>query len=276
MAAPPRGEALRRLDAWLRLGGARFPLLRLEADGADAGACVRAVSDAPADTELLAVPRALLISSDEARAGSRVCAAVAAAGVVLSAPRNCDLAIFILEDGALRPGAASRHRAYYDALPRAFPGSPSFWSAAELAALLTGSPMVSLVAQRSAAWRADYDAIAAVAPEWPAVATPDEWAWARAVVASRNFAMADGKTVVDALVPLAGACAGALACARGRRGGGVGRRGVGRRAQPALPAGVRQCERARNPPPRASVRGSSVTPPSASPPTHRTAPPQTC
>ena len=67
--------------------------------------------------------------------------------------------------------------------------------------------MLGLVDARRAAWKADYDAIAAVVPEWRALATPDAWAWARAIVASRNFAIkVDGVRVTDVLVPLAGAC----------------------------------------------------------------------
>jgi histone-lysine N-methyltransferase SETD3 len=78
---------------------------------------------------------------------------------------------------------------------------PIFWSRAELE-WLRGSYVAQQVTDRIANIRADYDAIVRVAPEFGDF-TFDEFAWARMMVASRNFGIVIDGVRTDALVPYA-------------------------------------------------------------------------
>jgi hypothetical protein len=206
----PDAAAFRRFEAWLRARRTcAFPHLALRryARGppGDDWRGVHARRDVPAQTELLRVGREYLITAEMGRAcpvGAKVQAALDAGTIALSAQRHAFLAVYLLWDAAVH-GEQSFHAPYYALLPRALPGSPMEWTDADLA-LLQGSHVATVVAERRAAYAADYDAVCAAAPEFARLAGGlGRWVWARLMVASRNFSVVlDGRRT-DALVPLA-------------------------------------------------------------------------
>ena len=237
--ATTRDEEAQRiaaLEAWLRSGGATFPQLHVSVPGGEGGGerGVYSQADVPGGTELLTIPRSLLMTVADAREtapiGPKLAAATsrrrvegAAPRLRLSAEKHCFLAAALLWERAR--GAASRFHPYIATLPATFPGSPLFWAPKEREALLAGSHMLAQVLERRAQLLADYEAIVGVAPELADVGTPEDWEWARCAVASRNFAISvdEGGGVggdgghTDALVPLAGtSAAGARCCCRDR------------------------------------------------------------
>lgn len=221
------GDSLARFAAWFTAArGSSCALLRLQQNGGDDDddRGVTAAQDIAQDVELLRVPRSLLITVEMGRAtppGKAVAAALQAGRITLSGTRHCFLAVFLLWEGAhrvargLRGGddapstgdggdasAPSFFAPYYAVLPRGLPGSPLFWGQCDLARL-AGSHLAVQVAERRAAIAADWAAIAAAAPALAARATEADFVWARAVVASRNFALVLDGSRTDALVPFA-------------------------------------------------------------------------
>ena len=199
LASDDRTQALAELERWISDEGATS-LLRLRATGDGGGGVVARCSITP-ETEILSVPHELLMTAEMGRA-CPIGATVASSGLHLSNERQTFIALLLLTERALGP--ASRFHSYIAALPRALPHIPVFWRDEELA-LLAGSGMLQQVADRRAAVRADYDAIVSIAPELRMIASPEEWAWARAIVTSRNFSvvLAPGTRHTECLVPLA-------------------------------------------------------------------------
>ena len=77
---------------------------------------------------------------------------------------------------------------------------PLFWTEEELA-VLKGSHLLVQIADRAEAIREDYESIVGIAPEFAAIATLEEFQWARMIVCSRNFGLLVNGHRTSALVP---------------------------------------------------------------------------
>ena len=131
-----------------------------------------------------------------------LCVRLAAAGVdrELSAAKHCYLAVFLL--AARAEGAASYYAPYVDMLPERLSGTPLFWDSSELS-WLAGSHVLEQVAERQRNMRNDYELINAVVDGFGDEHDFEDFAWARAMVASRNFGIVVDGVRTDALVPYA-------------------------------------------------------------------------
>ena len=67
--------------------------------------------------------------------------------------------------------------------------------------LLTGSHLLSQIADRRSAIREDYNSICSVCPDFPQIASLRDFEWARMIVCSRNFGLLIDGTRTSALVP---------------------------------------------------------------------------
>lgn len=107
--------------------------------------------------------------------------------------------VFMLLD---RKNPSSFFAPYYDILPPTLNNMPIFWTASELRGL-EGSYLLEQIDERNAAIAADYSAICKVVPQFPLVATLEEFKWARMCVCSRNFGLIVNGVRTAALVPYA-------------------------------------------------------------------------
>lgn len=119
--------------------------------------------------------------------------------IELDAPKHIFLMVFMLLD---RKDPSSFFAPYYDILPPTLNNMPIFWTEDELKCL-EGSYLLDQIDERNAAISADYSAICKVVPQFPVVATLDEFKWARMCVCSRNFGLIVNGVRTAALVPYA-------------------------------------------------------------------------
>jgi histone-lysine N-methyltransferase SETD3 len=122
---------------------------------------------------------------------------ISLANLDLDAPKHVYLMLFLLQD---RKNPDSFFKPYYDILPPKLSNMPIFWSKQELA-YLQGSYLLRQIEERRAAIVTDYEMICAVAPSITAVATLEEFMWARMCVCSRNFGLVINGVRTSALVP---------------------------------------------------------------------------
>jgi protein-histidine N-methyltransferase len=119
--------------------------------------------------------------------------------IELDAPKHIFLMVFMLLD---RKNPSSFFTPYYDILPPTLNNMPIFWTASELRGL-EGSYLLEQIEERNTAIAADYSAICKVVPQFPLVATLEEFKWARMCVCSRNFGLIVNGIRTAALVPYA-------------------------------------------------------------------------
>ena len=161
---------------------------------------VHAKADIPPGRDIMAIGSKFLITVEMGQStaiGQAVQHATPA--LALSTAKHCYIAIFVLVD---RRNPGSFFQPYYRILPSTYPNMPLFWSDEELS-WLEGSPVQRQVIDRRASIAADYEAICRAAPSFREIASPQEFMWARVVVASRNFGISMYGRKTDALVPLA-------------------------------------------------------------------------
>lgn len=194
--------ATERMVDWAQAGGARFDAfeIRTSPAGYRTGWARRAIA---AGDQVIYVPRDLVFDLERAH-GAPVGQAVAAAGLALASERTV-LALALLAE---RRDPTSRWQPYLAALPR-LPAHPLFHDAAELAPLAGSAALDDLHARRSAI-TADHQALAALAGPGDGAAVPAialaELAWARAICASRTFAVTIDGIASAALIPIADCC----------------------------------------------------------------------
>lgn len=180
---------------WLTREGAELSSLTLACDP-DRDRHVRAARDVAAGEIVLRVPRRLLITREVART-SDIGAEIAASGGPLRSQHNV-MAAFLLQEER-RPG--SRFAPYLASLPAAFPTSPLFFSAADLA-LLRGSFTARLIEERKATLARDHRAVCKRAPSL-APLSQGTFLRARLAVVTRVFGITVGGEATSALVPMA-------------------------------------------------------------------------
>jgi len=117
----------------------------------------------------------------------------------LDAPKHIFLMIYLLWDRKVL-GEESFFHPYYEILPRTLKNMPIFWTREELAEL-EGSYLLAQIADRNEAILEDYESILSVAPEFKAIASLQEFKWARMCVCSRNFGLQMDGHRTSALVP---------------------------------------------------------------------------
>ncbi|GMI41712.1 hypothetical protein TrCOL_g4538 [Triparma columacea] len=157
---------------------------------------VHAKTDIPAGNTCVVVPRSCLITVEMGRA-TPLGQTISLANLDLDAPKHVYLMLFLLQD---RKNPDSFFKPYYDILPPKLSNMPIFWSKQELA-YLQGSYLLRQIEERRAAIVTDYEMICAVAPSITAVATLEEFMWARMCVCSRNFGLVINGVRTSALVP---------------------------------------------------------------------------
>jgi histone-lysine N-methyltransferase SETD3 len=115
----------------------------------------------------------------------------------LDAPKHVYLMIYILQD-RLNPN--SFFKPYYDILPKTFSNMPIFWREEELQ-YLQGSYLLTQIAERIEAIEEDYRTICTVCPQLRAIASLEDFKWARMCVCSRNFGLQINGNRTSAMVP---------------------------------------------------------------------------
>jgi histone-lysine N-methyltransferase SETD3 len=115
----------------------------------------------------------------------------------LDAPKHVYLMLYMLQD-RLNPN--SFFKPYYDILPQTFSNMPIFWREDELQHL-QGSYILTQIAERIEAIEDDYRAICDVCPQLRAIATLEDFKWARMCVCSRNFGLQIDGNRTSAMVP---------------------------------------------------------------------------
>eukprot|EP00978_Attheya_sp_CCMP212_P010362 scaffold25095_cov51-Attheya_sp.AAC.1 len=159
---------------------------------------VHAKTNIPSNTICVAVPRRCLITVDMGQA-TDIGRAILSADLDLDAPKHIFLMIYLLWDRKVN-GDKSFFKPYYDILPPTLSNMPIFWSEEELS-FLTGSYLLTQIADRNEAITDDYLAICEIAPELAQIATLDDFKWARMCVCSRNFGLQIDGHRTSALVP---------------------------------------------------------------------------
>lgn len=194
-SAPPGGSAraaaVARLQAWALEGGARLDGVALSVDAAGDGA-VRAARAIAVGERLLTIPRALMVRDDELAATATGAIDL---GPEVAGPRDA-LAVWLPLE-ARRPD--SRWRAFLDVQPAAFADLPMFRGGDELA------PLAGTAARRAAAAaHADVvDTYARLPVALRAQVSLADYAWGRAIVASRGFNAPDTLDDRVAFIPVA-------------------------------------------------------------------------
>lgn len=167
-------------------------------DGSKEMRGVHATSAIPPQTTCVSIPKACLITVEMGQA-TPIGRKILASDLELDAPKHIFLMVYLLWDRKLH-GESSFFAPYYNILPGSLRNMPIFWTDDELRRL-AGSHLLAQIADRAAAIRDDYESIAGIAPDLAAVATLDEFRWARMIVCSRNFGLlVDGRRT-SALVP---------------------------------------------------------------------------
>jgi histone-lysine N-methyltransferase SETD3 len=180
-AAPPptpaeRAEAIARLAAWARGGGARFDVLELVVDAAG-NASARARRAIAAGEPVVVLPRALLLSDGDLAATAS--GEPVPLGEAWRSVRDT-LAVWLALESAR---SESPWRAFLDVLPAAYPDMPVF-RGGEALAPLAGTAARLLAAEA----HADIvDTYARLAPGVRAQVGLADYAWGRACVRSRGF-----------------------------------------------------------------------------------------
>lgn len=187
------------LEDWLiSRGKSTFPYLYMRRYG-EGNRGVHMRNDVPGETEIMAIGLDYLITVEMGKM-CPIGRKIAEAGIErdLSASKHCYLAIYVMWD---RKNTASFYAPYYAILPEAYPNMPIFWSSEELQ-WLQGSYLLQQIEDRKTNIKADYDLIVSIAPEFNNYSL-EEFAWARMMVASRNFGIIVDGIRTDALVPYA-------------------------------------------------------------------------
>lgn len=189
--APPVAGAVDALVAWAAAAGAWFEPVTI-AVAADGNRSMVARRDVAAGEVLVSVPRTAMITDVDVAADPRI----AALALAELDSRHSPLALWLAWE---RTAPASRWRPYLDALPPAYPWLPIHRPGAQLAAL-AGTRALASVVDQAASWRGDHARIARAAATAPSLA---EFAWGRAVTASRCFGISAPDGSRRALVPVA-------------------------------------------------------------------------
>lgn len=231
-------DKFERFENWLRENGAQFEMLELRAydddvskhntvhsdndsceekkeivkeDGASSNSSdenktpeasemrgVHACFTIPPNTVCVAVPRSCLITVEMGQS-TEIGQAILSSDIDLDAPKHIFLMVYILWDKKVN-GEKSFFKPYYDILPKTLKNMPIFWSAQELR-YLEGSYLLAQIADRNEAITEDYHSICEIYPNFPNIASLDEFKWARMCVCSRNFGLQIDGHRTSALVP---------------------------------------------------------------------------
>lgn len=167
-------------------------------DGSKEMRGVHARTAIPPQTVVVSIPKSCLITVEMGQA-TPIGRKILASDLELDAPKHIFLMIYLLWDRRVH-GAKSFFAPYYDILPESLRNMPIFWNEEELS-LLRGSHLLVQIGDRAEAIREDYESIRSIAPEFAAVATLEEFQWARMIVCSRNFGLLVGGHRTSALVP---------------------------------------------------------------------------
>lgn len=189
--AAQRAAAVARLRTWAIDGGARLDGVTLSVDAAGDGA-VRAARAIAVGETLLAIPRRLMLRDDELAATA---AGMPDLGAEVAGPRDA-LAVWLPLE-ARRPD--SPWRAFLDVQPAAFADLPMFRGDDALA------PLAGTAARRAAAMaHADVvETYARLPASLRAQVSLADYAWGRAIVASRGFNAPDTLDERVAFIPVA-------------------------------------------------------------------------
>lgn len=122
-------------------------------------------------------------------------------GVSLNSPKHIFLMIFMLWDRKVN-GPDSFYAPYYDILPPTLSNMPIMWAEEELE-LLQGSHLLEQIVDFDQDICEDYKTICRIVPEFRALATIEEFKWARMCVCSRNFGIYINGVRTSAMVPFA-------------------------------------------------------------------------
>lgn len=189
--AAQRGAAIARLRAWAIAGGARLDGVALHVDAAGDGS-MRAARAIAAGETLLTIPRRLMLRDDELAATATGAVDL---GPDVAGPRDA-LAVWL-------PLEARRDdspwRAFLDVQPASFADLPMFRGDDELA------PLAGTAARRAAA--AAHADVVDTYRRLPAAVRAEvslaDYAWGRAIVASRGFNAPDTLDERVAFIPIA-------------------------------------------------------------------------
>ncbi len=143
---------------------------------------LHATRDIAKGNTVIAVPSHILISRELAMA-SAIGQRLLASGVVLNSD-DTFLAAFLLQE---RDNQHSTFRPYLDTLPESFPHIPLFWPHAFIDRWLEGSMVVGQIEEKKQRQRSEYSNVCRALPGFGAAHSYERFAWARAVVASRQF-----------------------------------------------------------------------------------------
>eukprot|EP00560_Eucampia_antarctica_P000642 CAMPEP_0197835956 /NCGR_PEP_ID=MMETSP1437-20131217/27483_1 /TAXON_ID=49252 ORGANISM="Eucampia antarctica, Strain CCMP1452" /NCGR_SAMPLE_ID=MMETSP1437 /ASSEMBLY_ACC=CAM_ASM_001096 /LENGTH=671 /DNA_ID=CAMNT_0043441771 /DNA_START=90 /DNA_END=2105 /DNA_ORIENTATION=- len=230
-------DKFERFEQWLRENGAQFEMLELRAyeddvskhsvqfdnesceekkeivkeDGANNNSSddnkateasemrgVHANFSIPPNTVCVSVPRSCLITVEMGQ-GTEIGQAILNSDIDLDAPKHIFLMVYILWDRKVN-GEKSFFKPYYDILPKTLQNMPIFWSLEELR-YLQGSYLLAQITDRNEAITEDYHSICQIYPNFPNIASLDEFKWARMCVCSRNFGLQIDGHRTSALVP---------------------------------------------------------------------------
>eukprot|EP00986_Skeletonema_menzelii_P015589 scaffold12132_cov153-Skeletonema_menzelii.AAC.6 len=167
-------------------------------DGSNEMRSVHATSPIPPHTICVSIPKSCLITVEMGQQ-TPIGQTILHSDVELDAPKHIFLMIYLLWDRKVN-GSKSFFAPYYAILPQTLRNMPIFWNEAELQ-YLRGSHLLTQIADRSDAIHEDYDRICSISPDFPSIATLDEFRWARMIVCSRNFGLLIGGHRTSALVP---------------------------------------------------------------------------
>lgn len=220
--AAAQEDKFRRLQDWLLSEGdaSAFPAIYMRkyepfsgagavAEDGGGNECQRGVHarcDIDLDEVVLRIGRQFLVTVETARAsavGRQMQQAIDAGRLDLSASRHCVLSVFMLWDQFANP-VPSFFQPFYDVLPRLedMGNMPLFWRTEELA-FLRGSFLEQQVSERWDNIRLDFEQIVDTLPSVRPYCTLPRFAWARMLVASRNFGITIEGRRTDAMVPYA-------------------------------------------------------------------------
>lgn len=187
-------DDLRRLSSWLVQAGGHHDALRISERGATRG--LVATRPVARGTELLQVPRALLVDPRTALAG--LARRQVPTAELARAGATTQLAAWLLAE---RRDPGSAFQPYLASLPPSFPESPLHASPDELA-LLEGS-LAGATIERARASLATEHARLAADVAWFRSIGFDEFVWAKTCAGSRAYQLRVGDDDATVLVPFA-------------------------------------------------------------------------
>ncbi|MFT3770583.1 MAG: SET domain-containing histone-lysine N-methyltransferase [Minicystis sp.] len=182
------------LSRWLAEAGAVLDRVTIT-DDPRAGRGIVAAAPIAAGEPVLRIPRARVVTAEDARAS-------AAGRALEGAPDHSSalvLAAWLLCEGQAR--VASQHRAYLASLPASFPTDPLFFSPSELA-LLEGSVALPLIHARRAALAREHALLRDRVPAFRELSLT-AFLWARLCATTRVFGLTIAGRKTEVLVPLA-------------------------------------------------------------------------